>query len=239
MARLILTVCLPPLEPGAVRQAIADAIAPYDHNGEGEDLPPGEWYAWWLGSTGQQFWIKPGFEDDPLLIREYETRQDGVYVSPPGRCSGGPVRLLDIHGQRSQAAADADALWCEWEGFSSGFPPARSLDDLIAEEPEATYLHAGPAWHRYAAQPVMRAVLDDPDLQARFGQRAVGDFGVGRDRYVRRKADESLVHDDLLTLDGEWISSDSMPHDEYVEFFNTHIDELPLDAVLVNLNYNT
>ncbi|MFJ2831745.1 hypothetical protein ACIPC1_30000 [Streptomyces sp. NPDC087263] len=240
MAREVLTVCLQPLAPGAVRQAIAEAIAPFDRNGEGKDLPPGEWDAWWMGAAGREFWIKPGFEDDPRLIREYEpARVSNAHVIPPARCSGGPVGLLDIDGQRSQAAAEANTLWREWEEFSSGFPPARSLDDLIAEEPEATYLHAGPAWHRYVAQPVMRAVLDDHALQARFGQRAVGDFSVGRERFVHRKAYASLAHDGFLTLDGKWSAPNSHPDHEYAEAFNRYIDALPPGIVLVNIKYHT
>lgn len=67
-------------------------------------------------------------------------------------------------------------LWRAWAELSSGFPPARSLDDLIAEHPEATVRHAGLAWQRYAAQPLVRAVLDDADLLARFGQRTATAF---------------------------------------------------------------
>jgi len=242
LTREVLTVCLPTVEPGAVRQAVAEAIAPYDRKGEGEDLHPGEWDSWTLGAAGLEFWIKPGSEADPRLIREYEpTREGKVHIIPPNRCSGGPVGLLDIVGQRSQAVAEADVLWHAWEELSSGFPPARSLDDLIAEEPEASYLRAGPAWHRYVAQPLMRAVLDDPALHARFGQRAVGDFGVGRERFLRRKACESLARDALLTLDGTWISPPSYLDDEYREYaevFSQYIDGLATDAVLVNITYH-
>ena len=130
-------------------------------------------------------------------------------------------------------------LWRAWAELSSGFPPARSLDDLIAEDPEATVRHAGPAWQRYGAQPLVRAVLDDADLPARFGQRAVGDFGVGRDRFLRRGADEALVRDALLTLDGSWVTPVSQRDDDYVSFFNTYVDELAPDTMLVNITYHS
>ncbi|MBT1091910.1 hypothetical protein [Streptomyces sp. Tu102] len=240
MAREVLTVCLPPTDPGTVRRAIAEAIAPFDHNAEGEDLEPGEWDVWSLGAAGREFWIRPGAEGDPRLIREYEpTREGQVHVIAPDRCSGGPVGALDIQTQRSRAAAEADVLWHAWEELSAGFPPARSLEDLIAEEPGASDRRPGPAWHRYAAQPLMRAVLEDPVLHARFGQRAVGDFGVGHERFLRRKYLESLARDALLTLDRMWISPVSLPHEEYIEFFNTYIDELSPNAVVVNITYHS
>ncbi len=239
MAREVLTVCLPPLVPGVVREAIREAVSSFDHNGEGEGLSPGEWDEWWLGAAGQEFWIKSGSEDDPRLIREHEPlRENDLHVIPSNRCPGGPVGLLDIDGQRSRAAAEADALWREWVEFSARFPPARSLDDLIAEESEATYLHAGPAWHRYVAQPVMRAVLDDRALEARFGQQAVGEFGVGRELFVRRKELASLAHDGLLTLDGKWSAPNSYPDHEYAESCNRYIDALSPDVVLVNITYH-
>ena len=130
-------------------------------------------------------------------------------------------------------------LWRAWEELSSGFPPARSLDDLIVEHPEATVRHAGLAWQRYAAQPLVRAVLEDAGLLARFGQRAVRDFGVGRDRFLRRKVDEALVRDALLTLDGSWVTSVSRRDEDYVSFFNTYVDELAPDTVLVNITYHS
>ncbi|MHA5053130.1 hypothetical protein [Streptomyces sp. SD15] len=218
-----------------MRQAIAEAIAFFDYNGEGEELQP-EWDSWSLGAAGSEFWIKAGCEADPRLVREYEpTREGSTHSVPPDRCTGGPVGLLDIEGQRSRAVAEAGALWCEWEEFSAGFPPARSLDDLIAEEPEASDRRPGLAWHRYSVQPLMRAVLADPGLHRRFGERAVGDFGVGHERFLRRKADESLVRDGLVTLEGQWISWGSLPHDEYVGVFNGYIGELSPDVVLVNI----
>ncbi|WP_405991333.1 hypothetical protein [Streptomyces sp. NBC_00986] len=184
--------------------------------------------------------VEPGFEEDPLVVRDYEPVREGkVHVVAPDRCSGGPVRLLDFDGQRARAAAEADVLWRAWAELPSGFPPARSLDDLIAEHPEATVRHAGLAWQRYAAQPLVRAVLDDADLLARFGQRAVGEFGVGRDRFLRRKADEALVRDALLTLDGSWVTPVSRRDDDYVSFFNTYVDELAPDTVLVNITYHS
>ncbi|WP_200301905.1 hypothetical protein [Streptomyces adelaidensis] len=246
MAREVLTVCLPLLEPGTVRRAIAEAIAPFDRNAEGskaseeEDIEPGEWDAWTLGAADREFWVRPGSEGDPRLIREYEpTREGQTHVIPRDRCSGGPVGMLDIEAQRSRAVAEASVLWRAWEELSSGFPPARSLEDLTAEDPEASDRRPGPAWHRYAAQPLMRAVLGDPVLQSRFGQRAVGDFGVGRELFLRRKSCESLARDALLTLDGKWVSPGSLPYEEYIVFFNAHIDGLSPNAVVVNITYHS
>jgi hypothetical protein len=240
MAREVLTVCLPPVERVSVRQAVGEAIDAYDRNGEREAVSPGEWDAWWIGAAGREYWIRRGMEDDPRLIRECEpTREEQIYVVPWNRCSGGPLKLLDIEGQRSHAVATADELWQAWTEFSAAFPPADTLEDLIAQEPGATLLHAGPAWHRYAAQPVMRAVLDDPALLARFGQRAVGDFAVGRDAFLRRAACGSVTQDALLTLNGEWIAPVSPQDHEFAETVNRYIDTVAPDTVLVNITYHS
>jgi hypothetical protein len=92
---------------------------------------------------------------------------------------------------------------------------------------------------RRLAQPWVRAVLDDADLLACFGQQAVGEFGVRRDRFLRHKADEALVRDALLTLDGSWVTPASRRDDDYVSFFNTYVDELAPDTVLVNITYHS
>ncbi|MFF9621871.1 hypothetical protein [Streptomyces griseosporeus] len=240
MAREVLAVCLPPVEPASVRQAVAEAMAPYDHNNTQDGLPAAEWDAWWMGAAGREYGIRQGMEDDPRLIRECEpTREGQTYVVPWNRCSGGPLELLDIEGQRSRAVAAADELWQAWTEFSAGFPPADTLEDLIAQEPGATLLHAGPAWHRYAAQPVMRAVLNDPALSARFGQRAVGDFAVGRDAFLRRAACASVAQDALLTLDGEWIAPVSPQDHEFAGTVDRYIDTVAPDAVLVNITYHS
>ncbi|MDX2601231.1 hypothetical protein PV330_14505 [Streptomyces caniscabiei] len=213
-------------------------MAPFDRNG-GDDLLAGEWDSWSLGAAHREFFIRPECDEDQRLIREYDPPRQTSYELPVGRCSGGPRELLDIQLQRSRAAASARALWNEWKEFSAGFPVARSLVDLIAEEPNATVRRAGPAWQKYAAQPLVRELLSKPELRSRFGDQAVGDFGVGVDRFVQVKVYETLARDALLTLDGEWLSRESMPHEQYIEFFNSYLDGLSPQSVVVNVTYHS
>ncbi|MFJ6569359.1 hypothetical protein ACIQNU_18230 [Streptomyces sp. NPDC091292] len=70
----------------------------------------------------------------------------------------------------------------------------------------------------------------------------MGEFGVGRERFLRRKSCESLTRDALLTLDGKWITPESLAYEEYgeyIEFFNTYIDQLSPNAVLVNITFHS
>lgn len=110
---------------------------------------------------------------------------------------------------------------------------------VIAEDPSATVHHAGAAWRKYAAQPLMRALLGKPELRSCFGDRAVGDFGAGLEHFLQVTVYESMARDALLTLDGEWFSRESVPHEQYIDFFNSHMDGLSLEIVVVNITYHS
>jgi hypothetical protein len=214
-------------------------MAPFDRNGGGDGISSGEWDSWSLGAAHREFLIRSGREEDKRLILDYDPPRQTAYTIPIGYCSGGPWELLDIQRQRFQAAVSARALWQDWEKFAAGFPVARSLAGLIAEDPTATVRHAGAAWRKYAAQPLVREILGNPELRSRFGDQAVGDFGVGVDRFVQMKVYETMTRDALLTLDGQWISRESMPHDRCIEFFNSYMDGLSPEAVVVNITYHS
>ncbi|MEU9335636.1 hypothetical protein AB0D49_21030 [Streptomyces sp. NPDC048290] len=240
MTREVLTVCLTPVERGSLRHAIAAAMAPFDRNSEDEDRASGEWDHWWLGSPRAQFWIRPGCEDDPRLIHDIEPSRAGQSsTAAPGRCCGGPLELLDIARQRSLADGESDQLWKTWESISAVFPPARSLTAFLAEDPDATIQHAGRAWQRYAAQPLIRALLDDHELYAAFGDWTEADGApIDRDRFRRRTSDESLACDALLTLDGRWLAPPSPSERDYARHYCVAIEDLPADTVLVNVTYH-
>lgn len=85
----------------------------------------------------------------------------------------------------------------------------------------------------------MCELLRKPELRSRFGDRAVGDFGVGVERFVQVKVYESVTRDALLTLDREWISPESMPHEQYIEYFNSYLDGLSPDTLVVNVTYHS
>lgn len=62
---------------------------------------------------------------------------------------------------------------------------------------------------------------------------------MGVDRFVQVKVYETLARDALLTLDGEWLSRESMPHEQYIEFFNSYLDGLSPQSVVVNVTYHS
>ncbi|MGW6054315.1 hypothetical protein [Streptomyces sp. NPDC055189] len=197
----------------------------------------GEWRTWWIGESGCEFFVQPGSESDPRLLRESVNARGDLRGIPPYLCDGGPVGLLDLAAHRLRAAEKARELWMMWQGLVRQFPAVRTLAEFMEEDPEATDIRPGKAWVRYRRKPLMAHVLARPELHLRVGDDAVARFSIGLEEYMAQCARRVFVVDSLLTAGGEWVAVDSLPTDEYYDFFCRSIEALEPDNGIAFLTY--
>ncbi|MFF4114414.1 hypothetical protein ACFY0P_13195 [Streptomyces sp. NPDC001714] len=239
MSRERVTVCVPPCDPGDVVEAIGAAMAPYDYNrdaGIGDPAVETWWDYWRVDGGGCEFTVVPGHEHDPRLIRGAESRSGEPRNVPLSLCDGGPRALLDLEEPRARAAAGARLAFETWQEFSSAHPPARAFGDFWARhvaDPE-NYPHVQ-AVEDYRTQPVIAALLDDPELEDVVGGDPVARLSGDLDTLVRHAVDDALHTDYLLTLDGRWVA---VAGAERRRYFNDHLDTLPADAYVVRVLYH-
>ncbi|WP_217555758.1 hypothetical protein [Streptomyces sp. GbtcB6] len=239
MAKERVTVCVPPCDPGDVVRAISAAMAPYDYNrdvGVGDPDVETWWDYWRIDGGGFEFLVVPGYEDDPRLIRGAETLSGEPRNVPPSLCDGGPRALLDLETPRARAAAEALRTFEAWQEFASAYPPARAFGDFRARhlaDPES-YSQAQ-AVEDYRAQPVVAALLDNPELKDVVGGNPIARLGGDLDTLVRHAMDAVLPSHALLTLDGRWLD---VANDERRRYFNDYLDVLPADAYAVRVLYH-
>ncbi|MFF5787490.1 hypothetical protein ACFY8P_21300 [Streptomyces sp. NPDC012693] len=88
----------------------------------------------------------------------------------------------------------------------------------------------------FGAQPLIRALKQDPALEERFGWDPVPWFGEDRAALVERAEAAVLPTFALLTLDGRWLDGSSHPANVR---FNAYIDGLPDSALLVRVMYHS
>ncbi|MGW3498620.1 hypothetical protein [Streptomyces sp. NPDC001020] len=244
MAKQRITVCVAPpsdpADPDALREAIGEAMAPY-HYGR-EDIPHpdwvGEWDYWAISGGRYAFAVLLGHEDDPRLVRVGDWQQGSEWEElDRGRCHGGPRGILDLDTDREAAAQEAALRWDEWARFAAGHPPALPaahyldrvyLDPVGYPEERARADH----WD----QPLIRAILEDPELEERFTDDPVLFFGPDREAFVAAHAAQVLPTPALLTLDGRWLE-DGGP--AYRRWFNTYLDALPPETMLVRVLYHS
>lgn len=227
-------VCLPPTEPGDVRGAIAAAMAPYD---AGTGLDPeesgvGEWDRWFVDGN---FLVRPPFDHDPAIIREPAWPSGEARVYEPLRCDGGPVRMLDIPAMRTAARERGRRDWAAWSTLLARYPRAQTLADLTAR-------HGDGAWEAFAAQPLVRAVREQPPESplhtAPFDNDPVEYFGDDEETFLAALAAAATNAYAVVTLDGDWLDYDSFagPARDFTCWQADYVDELPADAVIVMLS---
>ncbi|MFE0457936.1 hypothetical protein ACFW1A_01585 [Kitasatospora sp. NPDC058965] len=255
MTRDLITVCLPPTDPGEVPAALAAAMAPfcYDAQPLPDGTDQGEW-DWWhiFGGDGEDgLAVRAGYEQDPRLVRNPSWSDGGSRPpQPPGRCDGGPRGLLDLDADRAPVASRAGIDWDAWTDFSARFEPAMSQRAMAESVP------AGPDAGRraYAAfhdQPLIRAVAvrraSDPQAPWwTWVQDPVAHFADGREQYVRRVAARVVPTNVLLTLDGEWLDGTLNALDPaalvgpaYFDYADRYLESLAEDALMVRLRFHS
>lgn len=196
------------------------------------------WWDYWRIDDGRgcEFPVVPGHEADPRLIRGSETISGEPRNVPPSLCDGGPRALRDLESPRAQAAAEACRAFEAWQAFASGYPPARAMSDFRARHfaaPEG-YPHTQ-VLEDFRTQPVIAALLDNPELEDLVGDDPVARFGDDLDTLVREAADDALPTNAWLTLDGRWLT---IVGTERRRYFNEYLDALPADAYVVRVLYH-
>ncbi|MEU1401466.1 hypothetical protein ABZ471_03720 [Streptomyces sp. NPDC005728] len=242
MGKQRMTVCIQPpggpAGPDALRRAIGEAMAPYCY--DREDIPHpgwvGEWDYWFISGANCGFVILPGHEDDPRLVR-YDEWKESSEELPWDRCHGGPRALLDLDADRVTAAQEAAGRWDDWSRFAAGHPPALPAGHYL----DRAYLDPvgypeQRARAEYAAQPLIRAMSEDPELRERFPYDPIAFFGPDRDEFVADCVSRVLPTPALLTLDGRWIEEGGP---EYRRLFNTYLDSLPPETMVVRVLYHS
>ncbi|WP_317447569.1 hypothetical protein [Streptomyces collinus] len=242
MAKQRITVCVPPpsdpADPDALHRAIGEAMAPYYYDREPIPHPDwvGEWDYWFVSGANCPFAVLPGHEDDPRLVR-YDEWTESSEELPRGRCHGGPRGLLDLYTDRQAAAHEAARRWDEWARFAAGHPPA------LAAGPYLDRAYLDPVGYpeeraraEYAAQPLIRAFMEDPELEDQFPYDPIGYFGPYREAFMADRVAEALPTPALLTLDGRWVEY-SGP--DYRREFNTYLNALPPETMVVRVLYHS
>ncbi|MEV0272294.1 hypothetical protein AB0H43_26255 [Hamadaea sp. NPDC050747] len=243
MARVRVTVCLPPTDGTDLRTRLATALAPFEV-GVGRSWGREQW-DWWTirgGSDRTGFWIADG-ADEALLIHDdpYETEE--ASPSKPGRCAGGPKHLLDLGRPRLDAARHAAHAWDTWHRLAPSLPPVQTLaqieqwpehaeDDRLVLEPLRLPNTVGNirAYQAYLAQPLIRAAQEWPAWHEI--ERGPEDFvyymAMSRDDYIDLAVGQTDRKSDILTPDGWWASWDQRPVHGACDAFETCTHTAPI-----------
>ncbi|MFE3138081.1 hypothetical protein [Streptomyces scopuliridis] len=238
MGKQRITVCLPPVGPDGLKQAIGQAMDPFWYDREDRPHPDwvGEWDYWFVSGAGCLFDVLPGHEDDPRLVR-YDDWSGFPEVLPPLRCHGGPRGILDLDTPRAAEARRAASTWTAYRAFADGYPPALRFHHFEERartlEPEHAREAAVAAFRE---QPLIQAIAADPALEERFTSDPALHMDEDLETYVTRHVAAVLPTPALLTLDGRWVEGGGP---DYERMFNACLDGLPGDTMVVRVLYHS
>ncbi|WP_446042179.1 hypothetical protein, partial [Streptomyces sp. SID1121] len=226
MGKQRITVCVLPVAPDGLKQAIGQVMAPFSYDREDRPHPDwvGEWSHWFVSGAGCLFDVLPGHEDDRRLVR-YDDWTDFPDDLPPSRCHGGPRGVLDLGTPRTVEARRAADTWTAYRAFADRHPRALPFHHFAERvrtlEPEHAREAAVAAFRE---QPLIQAIEADPALEERFTSDPAFHFDEDLETYVARHVAAVLPTPALLTLDGRWVEGGG--HD-YERMFNAYLDDLP------------
>jgi hypothetical protein len=156
-----------------------------------------------------------------------------------GKTSGGPIKLLDLHGMRAAAVAEAAAQWLLWDRVVKGTKPAQPLWWFTDRH------HADPARYPltraqtdYLAQPRILAMTAFNAVRNRpyLPPTALEAFQAGYDTYLNLAWLASVPADGLAPTTGGWLTTRSQrlaDQLDYLHAANAHLAGLPRDTQLV------
>lgn len=238
MGQQRITICLPPVGPDGLEQALEQAMAPFWYDREDRPHPDwvGEWSYWFVSGAGCLLDVLPGHGDDPRLVRHDDWTEPPEDL-PPSRCHGGPRGILDLDTPRAAEARRAAGTWTAYHAFADRHPPAlpfRHFAERVRNlEPEHAREAAVAAFRE---QPLIQAIEADPALEERFTFDPALHFDEDRETYVTRHVAAVLPTPALLTLDGRWVEAGGL---DCMRMFNAYLDGLPGDTMVVRVLYHS
>nr|BFE56374.1 hypothetical protein GCM10020063_009000 [Dactylosporangium thailandense] len=169
------------------------------------------------------------------------TRRTGKLIDRwNGLTSGGPIKLLDLHGMRTRAAAGAAAEWLLWQQVVAGTRPAQpfwAFADRHTADPHRYPL--AKARGDYLSQPRVLAMAAHnaiPGQACPLPPSALEAFQAGYGTYVNLAWLAAVPGDGLALQAGGWLTSRSQRVADLLDYLataNAHLAQLPRDAHLV------
>jgi hypothetical protein len=200
--------------------------------------PDSKWDWWCVGGRWRGYFTmmtKMSSDDaQRLIISGIDWMNEGHEVRQHA-CDGGPIRLLDLVGQRLRVEREANEYADKYERAILGTPEAVTWGEALE-----MFDNVDEARTFYHEQPRVAATRD---LNGFFGN-PISDFQWGREQYVRRAVLSAVPGYAYLTQDGEWLapgemgwfgmSSDTLQSREtYDQLINGRIASVDPDTVLI------
>ena len=237
MAKELVTVCLPHCNKDDVHALLQLTMAPFDRNAPQGDDTIGEWDYWRIDSGGHPFSVAPGYESDPRIIRSSPDGTDEKQHLSTSFCDGGPRWLLDFEAARTAAAAEIESRWREWRELASKYSPTMDWGYFWQRSQRLPEQYSTQqARNDYESQPAIRHIRENPNLDNRFGYDPVAYYGQDLSDLVYHSIMTALPTEAILTINGEWVAGWA---DNYLEFFNSHLDGLPADTYVIRVTFHS
>lgn len=200
--------------------------------------PDAKWDWWTIGGRWRGYFTaveKMSSDDTELLLLSAPRWMNEGRELKQRACDGGPIRLLDLEGQRLQAEHDAIAYADKYDAAIVGTPEPMSWEDVMAVHDSIDEARAF-----YRDQP---RVVATRKLGGFLGS-PIDDFKWGRELYIQRAVASAVPAYAYLTQDGNWLSrgdmgwfgmsSDTVESRETYDLqVNSHIASVDPNTVLV------
>lgn len=180
----------------------------------------------------------------PVNVRRRPWRVKELVDCWQGLTSGGPVKLLDLAGMRSAAAANADVEWHVWNQLVRGTKPAEpfwAYLDRYRDDPDRHPLARVQA--EYRSQPRIMAMAAHNAAVRTSGcsvptlpTSAIELLQAGHYTYVATARLAAVPGDAFASITGTWTTSASGRLVDVLAFLtaaNASLDELASDSGLV------
>ena len=169
------------------------------------------------------------------------TRRTGKLVDRwNGLTSGGPIKLLDLYGMRTRAAAGAAAEWLLWNQVVAGTRPAQPFWAFVdRHHADQQRYPLGRAQADYLAQPRILAMTAHnaiPGQPCPLPTTHLEAFQAGCGTYVNLAWLAAVPGDGFAPQRGGWLTNRSQRLADlldYLSIANAHLAQLPRDAHLV------
>lgn len=131
MSHFTVTIALP-AEIADIKEAVTNALAPFDENREVEQYeedgetywrnPQAKWDWWTIGGRWRgKFLIREGTDAEEIIDGESSWTNENRPIKPEA-CNGGRIKALDIEKARTEAGEKGGRDWDEYASVIAGTP---------------------------------------------------------------------------------------------------------------------